>query len=192
MPNPLQVISGWEIGQLAALVHKIGEPNARLLLQGSVSLTLVVPPVITIDRTKPFDPAEFIDKGWKIEEEDERSLVLTEVDLTKTLFETCLREGENRIQGEKKLARLKEAGHIRLDAKVFLTLWQNQHLIPESWKEKIGGNIRYIFFDGTILRRPDGYRYVLYLCWGEGEWRWYYCWLGHDWHAFVPSLVLAS
>jgi len=150
------------------------------------------PTIIPIDRTTPFNPAEFIGKGWKIAEEDERSLALAEVNLDEVLFEDMLNEGETSIKGETKLKRLKGAGHIRLDAKIFLTLWENEQLIPESCKERINGNTRYIFFDGTILLRPGGRRSVLCLCWGGGGWRWDYHWLGLDWDADAPSAVLAS
>ncbi|MFA5967155.1 MAG: hypothetical protein WC805_01375 [Patescibacteria group bacterium] len=150
------------------------------------------PTIIPIDRTVSFSPAEFIGKDWKIAEEDERSLALAEVNLDEVCFESMLNKGEISVKGETKLERLKTAGHIRLDAKIFQTLWENQQLIPESWKEKIDGKTRYIFFDGTILLHPDGSRHVLYLYWYDGEWYWRYSWLGHDWPANDPSAVLAS
>lgn len=148
--------------------------------------------VIMINRFKLFNPAKFIGKGWTIEEQDERSLALTEIDLSKVKFETCLQEGETNIQGEEKLKRLKQADHIRLDAHFFLTLWKNKHLIPESWKEKTNGNTTFIFFDGTVLRGPGGRRYVLCLCWRDGRWDWRCYWLGDVWFAYGPSAVLAS
>ena len=161
--------------------------------------------VITINRTRPFNPAEFIGEGWSIwrgpadgnglegdEEQDERSLKLTEVNFSKVRLETCLKGGESSVKGEEKLKRLKETNCIRLDAKIFQTLWQNQHLIPESWKEKTNGNTTYVFFDGTTLRGPFGRRIVLYLFFRDGKWYWYYCWLEDDWHDNSPSAVLAS
>jgi len=150
------------------------------------------PTIIPIDRTVPFNSAEFIGKDWKIAEEDERSLALAEVNLDEVCFESMLNQGETSIKGEVRLEWLKAAGHIRLDAKIFQTLWENQQLIPESWKEKINGNTRYIFFDGTVLLRPGGYRRVLYLYWDGGEWYWDYCWLAYGWDARNPSAVLAS
>jgi len=103
-----------------------------------------------------------------------------------------LKDGETYVNGEEKLKRLKSAGHIRLDDGVFQVFWKNQHLIPERFKEKTGGNTTYIFFDGTILRGPGGGRYVLYLFWCGGEWFWFYRWLGRGWDANYPSAVLAS
>lgn len=147
--------------------------------------------IIHIDRSQPFDPA-FVGKGWEIAEQDERVLALTEVNLNQIRFETGLESDESWITGEEKLKRLKNAGHLRLDAKIFQTLWQNQSLIPESWKEKINGNTRYIFFVGTVLRSPFGYRYVLYLYWHGGQWYWNCSWLGHYFSVNHPSVVLAS
>jgi len=150
------------------------------------------PTIIPIDRTVSFNPAEFISKSWSIAEEDERSLALAEINLDEVCFESMLNEGETSVKGEAKLERLKAAGHTRLDAKIFQTLWEDQQLIPESWKEKIDGKTRYIFFDGTILLRPGGRRCILCLYWSGGWWSWDSYWLGDGWDANDPSAVLAS
>jgi len=142
--------------------------------------------VMIIDRTTPFNPAEFIGDSWTIEEEDKRSLALTEVDFDEIRLETTLKKGETSINGEEKLKRLEKAGHIRLDAKVFQTLWKDKTLIPESWKKMDGYTI---YFNGTILRGPNGSRCVLCLYWSGGEWRWDYCWLALDWDDCSPSAV---
>ncbi|MFZ0932061.1 MAG: hypothetical protein WAN11_25910 [Syntrophobacteraceae bacterium] len=161
-------------------------------LKNGARLQISAPGILKIDRTKTFDPAGFIGEGWSIVEEDERSLTLYEVDLGSVQFEHMLKDGESRIKGEEKLRRLKKNGFVRLDARIFETLWENQHLIPKTWKEKTNGNTTYIFFDGTILRGPDGYRLVLYLYWRDGRWGWCYYWLGRGWYADRPSAVLAS
>jgi len=150
------------------------------------------PRVISIDRSIPFDPKTFIGNGWSIEEQDERAITLTEIDLTSVMFDSTLEKGEKSIKGEDKLNRLKEkTNRIRLDAGIFKTLWENQILIPEKWKEQTNGNTTFIFFDGTVLRDSDGIRCVLYLCWNDGEWYWDDGWLGSDWNARSPSAVLA-
>lgn len=155
--------------------------NLALLSMGEVMN------MVKIDRTTLFNPVAFIGKDWSIVEEDERALALTEVDLNKVTFETMLRSGEVSVDGEEKIRRLKAAGHIRLDAKVFQTLWENQLLILESWKSK--GNI---YFDGTILHNSAVGRCVLCLCWCHGEWDWHYYWLDDDWYAQNLSVCLAS
>lgn len=145
--------------------------------------------VIPINRFSPFNPEEFIGKkgkGWMIEEEDERSLKLTELDLAKVRLETTLKRGESSVNGEEKLRRLKKLDCIRLDAKVFQALWENKHLIPGDWKGKT------IFFVGTIFRGRHGDRYILALFWGGSAWGWNSYWLDCDWGAHDPSAVLAA
>ena len=49
---------------------------------------------------------------------------------------------------------------------------KNSHLIPEDWKDEMGG-----FFWGTIYRRGSGGRlYVRSLCFHDGGWFWYCIW----------------
>lgn len=150
------------------------------------------PAIISIDRTIPFDPVKFLGQDWGIEEQDERSLSLAQVDLSKVQLVNVLKKGEGWIKGEEKLARLKRAGYLRLDAKIFQTLREDQSLIPDSWKKRTSGNTTFIFFDGTILRGPNGNRGVLSLYWGDGRWDWNSYWLEHGWLADGPSAVLAS
>ncbi len=149
------------------------------------------PRIINIDRSIPFDP-KFIGEGWSIEEQDEKSLALTEINFSEVMFNSTLEKGEKSIKGEDNLKRLKEKNCIRLDAGIFKTLWENQILIPEKWKEKTKGNITYIFFDGTILRSSRGHRSVLCLYWLDGRGYWLCIWLENDWDANAPSAVLAS
>ena len=180
------------LGQVEAIVNKLGGMNGvHRFLSGELAVR-EVGQVIKIDRSQPFDPVKFLDKGWSIVEEDERSLALTEVDLTKVRLETMLRDGETNIRGEEHLKMLKKAGCVRLDAKVFQTLWENQGLIPESWKERINGNILNIHFTGTELLRPEGSRCVLSLYWYYGHWPWNGRWLGRDWNVYDLSVVLVS
>ncbi|TSD02917.1 MAG: hypothetical protein Athens071416_436 [Parcubacteria group bacterium Athens0714_16] len=179
------------MGEMNAIVKKLGgEESARKFLRDE--LIVSGQKIIQIDRSQPFDPAKFIGAGWSIEEQDEKSLALTEVDLTKVVFETTLEKKEKTIKGEDKINRLKEKNVTRLDAKIFQTLWENQNLIPEEWKKKTNGNTTFIFFDGTILRFSLGRRCVLCLCWLGGEWYWFFYWLGGDFDVNFPSAVLAS
>lgn len=169
----------------------------KAVLEGRAKIKMVevkapTPKKIVINRPKPFNSAEFLGAGWTIAEEDERSLALTELDITSVRLEHMLKSGEKWVKGEDKLTRLKAAGHVRLDAAIFLTLWQNQHLIPASWKELTNGNTTFIYFDGTILRCSSGVRCVLCLCWRDGQWYWDVDWLVNEWSADDPSAILAS
>lgn len=161
-----------------------------------------IPPI----RSKPFNPAEFIGAGWSIwrgpadgnglvgeEERDYRSSTLTQLDLSNVQLVTCLKQGESVMTGEERLKRLKTGGHIRLDENAFKAFWENQALIPSRFKERVNGNIQFIFFDGVVLRGPDGRRYTLYLCFSDiGSWHWCYRWLGRVRGVDRPSAVLAS
>ncbi len=163
-------------------------------LKAGARLVSNQPTIITIDRSQPFDLAKFIGPGWFIEEQeqDQRSLALTKVDLAKVELITCLKPGEAQVGGEERLKRLKQDGRIRLDAKIFQTLWENQSLIPGAWKEKMNGNTTYIYFDGTPLRNPRGSRYALCLYWRDGQLDWCYRWLEYGWGSNAPSAVLAA
>lgn len=149
------------------------------------------PKIVKINRGR-FNPAKFIGQGWSIvaDQTDVHSTNLAELDLTKVQHVTMLKDGESRIAGEERLKRLKGSGYIRLDADIFYALWENKYLIPESWKEKVNGNIRYIFFEGTIFRYPDGCRCVLCLYWRDGQWHRHVDWLGLAWRAYGLSAVL--
>ena len=160
---------------------------------------------ISIDRTAPFNPAEFIGAGWSIwkgpadgaglegeEDQDARSLALTTLDVTHLRLETALRGEETSIFGEEKLKRLNAmTGIIRLDAGIFQTFWRNQHLIPERFKAPTNDNTTYIFCDGTVLRSPNGFRCVPYVYWNAGfrEWRWSCDGLGDHFSSNNPSAV---
>lgn len=156
--------------------------------------------ILTIDRTHyPFNPETFIGKGWSFWrgpadsnglegdlEQDEKSLALIKVNPSEILLETQLCPGESYTTGEERLKRLISADRIRLDLGVFKSLWQDQSMIPESWKGKT------TFFDGQTLRGPGGDRYALYLCWYGGRWGWFVYWLSSRRNVAYPSAVLAK
>lgn len=162
--------------------------------------------ILPIDRSKLFNPAEFIGVGWSIwrgpadgkglegeEERDLRSTVLTHLDLNKVQLVTCLKRGERVTTGEERIKRLKADGHIRLDENIFKMFWENQALIPEHFKERVNGNIQFIFFDGIVLRSPRGRRSTLCLFFSNGgSWCWDFDWLDYDRLVGYPSVVLAS
>jgi len=160
----------------------------------------LVPPAmgrfINIDRTlesRLFDPAriKILGQGWKIDEQDERALDITELDITQIRFKHMLRKGESLISGEERWGRLKDisiiSGTIRLDAKILFALLKKPKLIPEWWNEKR------VYFDGTVLRSPEGHRYVLYMyCRGKNSWGWGWTWLEEKRGVDHPSAVLTS
>ena len=147
---------------------------------------------IRINRDTLFDPVQFMHhRGLEIEERDERSVMLEEIDTADIALVSTL-QGEAAIRGEEHLNRLKQAGHIRLDAKVFQTLWENQHIIPEYWQGATN-DPKHIFFDGTILKNEYG-RYVISMYWDvDQRWSWTYCRLDiGGWRAEDLSAVIKS
>jgi hypothetical protein len=147
---------------------------------------------LAVNRSKLFNPAKFIGRGWRIEEQDERSLTLSGVDILNIRLESTLRGDEASITGEENLNRLKASGLVYLDAAIFRFLWDHQYLIPESWKEKTNGSTTNIFFDGTVLLHPLGDRCVIYLYWYNDEWNWECHNLSDDRYPRYVSAVLAS
>lgn len=187
----------WDVLDHIALKKIVDDPitagkQFTAFLKNGGKIIVGEPKVIPVDRTVPFDPATFIGAGWVIVEQDERSLALNWIDLTEVMFETTLDKEEKYVKGEYKLKRLKAMDRIRLDAGIFKTLWDNQHLIPLKWREQTKGDITSIFFDGTVLQNSDGHRYIMLLFWRNGEWHWGNQWLTYDLCVYNQSAVLAS
>lgn len=193
-------------GQLFEIKRQLRQPNGypynlEALRQALQDIIEGIFKYIFIDRSRPFNPAEFVYEGWSIwkgpadgdglsgeDDQDERSLALTKVDMSTISLVTMLKRDGTQVRqarGEEKLRRLREAGYIRLDAKIFQTLWENKEHIPEGWKGE------FVYSDGTILRSPDGGRHVLCLCWLGDKWYWFPRRLVDDWGSGGPSAVLA-
>jgi len=129
--------------------------------------------------------------GWKIEEQDKCSLLLTEIDLNKMSFETCLKEGESWITGEEKLRRHAKAKHVLADAKIGQILFEEKdQKILEYLYKKYG----YSHFElpGTILRSPDNRCYTLYLHKSLDRWDLDYDHFECGRNADFPSLVMET
>ncbi|NQU83475.1 MAG: hypothetical protein HQ536_02075 [Parcubacteria group bacterium] len=166
--------------------------------------------IISIDRTKPFDPVQFIcrvesfvfegkrvshqlsDTKRVIIEQDERALVITELDLNKICLKTMLKNNEISICGKERITRLKNAGHIRLDAKVFQVFCENPNIIPEQWKEKVNGSTSCIHFDGTVIRNRFDVHHTLFLFWDDYQWFWGIEYFDCKTYVGGPSVVCVS
>lgn len=151
---------------------------------------------------KPFDPT-FIGKGWTTwkgpidgnglsgeEDVDPRGLALMEIEISRLLFEACLKKRESSIKGEEKLRRQKLMSIIRLGGNAFLGLWEdyqaNKNNSVLEWLYRTY-KITFLDFMGQVLRDPNGSRGVLFLYRSDGKWNWYYNLLGSDWDASNPS-----
>lgn len=144
--------------------------------------------ILKIDRSVPFDPNTFDDFRrwhssidgvhnlyWEMVDQDEKSLAITEFDIGNIELIQTLKANEFRVMTTEHLDRLKEQEHTLLDLKVFQALWENQSLIPSSWKENVDneGCGDHIHFYGSILK-PQllWYRYSIYLQWFRDKWIW--------------------
>lgn len=197
--------------------YEISLQLARWEKQKIAEAKLAASRVLHIDRSEPFDPAEFMGEGWTIwkgpaggdgltgeEDQDARSLALTEVDLSKIRFEITP-SGE--LNGEGHLKHAKATSRILLDAKILQVILEkirNEELNLECWHEPLGydGGDRQrimLYFFGTILRSPGGSRCVLYLefpTWGNfhaGNREYMnHAWLGIDWNSRVKFIALTE
>jgi len=155
---------------------------------------------------QPFVPAEFLGLGWSLwlgpangsgiegrPAIDERSLALSEVDVASIRFENMLNEedGEISVRGEEKILRLKTAKFIRLDARLGRDLLAEPKHETLVWLYRERG-ITGFDLPGTVLRDPNGNRYVPCLYRNERRWNWNANWLENDWNRSNPSAVQAS
>ena len=180
--------------------NKKGAPLERgALRRDAVSTTVSTRRThLTINRTKSFDPSDFIDHtGWTIwrgpadgsgregeEQQCKEGLALSSIDLAKVRLVTCLKGKEIAVDGEEFIRRLKDGGRPRLDAQVLETLLKNQNFIPNTWKRR-----KKVCFTGTELRTSGGYRYILFLYWDGTQWGSDYEWLNHNFDADTPAAV---
>ncbi len=152
--------------------------------------------IIRIDRSTPFNPVALLGAGWSIwrgpwngtgligaEQNNSESLALTEVDLARIVLKPSLEVGGAIVGGEEFLTQLKNAKSLVLDAKVGQTLYENPHLIPESWKGT------WVNFMGTVLRNDRERRHVMCLLWNGRQWRYREFWLDYDFEACRPAAI---
>ena len=183
--------AGWTNALIKKFCEGDNPGKTRQFLESNCRFVIKGPSALIVDRTTPFDPVKFIGAGWEIVEEDKNTLKLTTVDFSDVRFESGLKEGEQTIDGEEKLKRLKRLG-IRLDAKCGQTLYEEKGQATLRW---LYDTYRITWFElsGTVLRYSDGYRYFLYLRRGDdGSWGWAYLWLDNDRSRDLVSPLLAS
>ncbi len=130
---------------------------------------------IFVDRSQKFTIQNFFDSGWGIDEEDQRSLIRREFDVSRIKLINMLIPAESSISGEDKIERINDLGLVRLDAAVLQKFLENQKKIPESWKITLNGEARCIFFDGTIVKDLiSDRRHTFFIRFNGKEWDWNY------------------
>lgn len=127
------------------------------------------------------------------EEQDVRSLVNDEINLSKISFKDCCKPEENKITGEQRLSRLKEdyPHLIRLDAQFAKALLAEPGQFTLADIRVKYGKTEFDF-PGTVIRDSRGYRYCISLSWNGGVWSCGYVRLRHDSGGRLSSIVLKS
>ncbi len=136
------------------------------------------------------DAKLFIPNGWRVENEDQlvsriRGQLILDTSKIKLYLSSKQQDGKY-IEGNKLRKELASDPVLNANVLDYLLKFENQHLIPEEWKDK------YIFFWGTIYRDSDDNLCVRFLCFNDGAWYWGYSWLGHGFCGSYPAAVLAS
>lgn len=198
-------VGGWN----SALVKKLSTGDNLLYVREFLLGQMQIKPTtedaqrfITINETTiavylgatpklPFDGAEVVEhigEGWVIVEKRADGLYINSRKVTLHLSKR--QKGGKWLKGYELCEEL--TGKPVLNANILDALYENIHLIPEEWKRDENGNIRFIFFWGTIYRASDGNLYVRYLYFSDGAWGRYYRWLGLGWGGLGPAALLAS
>jgi hypothetical protein len=153
---------------------------------------------IPIKRPTIYDLTAFIGKKggigkrpWEMiyAETDNRSTIMESLDISNVRLESMLRGAETIIPPRERIARVKEAGYIRLDTGMFMAYWENKHLIPERYKEKIDGSDCIVCFDGGPIVGPFGEECVFCIYWLGNEWHWSLDWLDGDGKGAVSAVL---
>jgi hypothetical protein len=129
----------------------------------------------------------FVPKGCTVEEHQKGGQF--KWDATKmTLYLSKEQQDGKWIKGNKLREELRAhnpCNYSAFNANLLDYLLKHQHLIPEDWKGK------YVFFWGTVYRRPDGTPCVRCLYCGGRVWLWDVDWLGGGWSDSGPAAVPA-
>ncbi|OGZ70175.1 MAG: hypothetical protein A3F47_01535 [Candidatus Staskawiczbacteria bacterium RIFCSPHIGHO2_12_FULL_38_11] len=125
---------------------------------------------IFIDHCKPVNLAKFAGNGCVIEEQNERALAFTTVDLAKIKLMPTFSHWQRNVTGEENLRNMEEANYILLGFNFFQYFWEYQHIIPETWKEKVKSRNRHIYFPGSVIKLADDSRCILGMLFYCGRW----------------------
>ncbi|MBI5420985.1 MAG: hypothetical protein HZA35_01590 [Parcubacteria group bacterium] len=144
---------------------------------------------MSIEHLIDFDANPHVPNGWSVVEHKKGGIL--KWDPAKVKFHLSRNQRGNKSIVGNELRKELEKQPV-YNANMLDFLYAKQELIPEEWKKDENGNIRFIYFWGTIYRDSDGFLYVRYLCFRGGQWDWRYRWLDDDWRSRFPALVSAS
>lgn len=177
--------SGWTNDDIKRLCEGDILTNVLRVLRGCASIT-VIEHVINC-YSEPFNPWD--KEGWTIEGHRRGGNLKFDPKQIKFFLTRDQRAGKT-VEGSK--LRKELAGKDILKANVLDYLLAHPEIIPDEWKTDENGDIRCIFFWGTIYRNSGGNLFVRYLYWNDNRWSWNYLGLGFDWYGFHPAAVLAA
>ena len=155
------------------------------LNQTTIAVNLAATPKLPFDGAKV---EQHTGEGWVIIEKRADGLYINGRKVTLHLSKRQM--GGKAIGGHDLREEL--TGKPVLNANILDALYENPHLIPEDWKTDADGNIRYIFFWGTIYRDSGDGLCVRYLYFRDGVWDRHYYWLDRVWFGHDPAALLAS
>lgn len=172
-----------------AKIKPVAENAARVVTinETTIAVNLGAAPKL------PFDGAEIeshIGENWVIVEKLADGLYVNGRKVN--LYLSRRQQGGKHLTGYE--LREEVTGKPVLNANLLDALMDNLHLIPENWKKDDNGNIRYIFFWGTIYIYRDAYgdRYVRCLYFDGGRWVSRCDRLDYDWSSSYPAALRAS
>ncbi|HEY4525318.1 MAG TPA: hypothetical protein VJL39_03050 [Candidatus Paceibacterota bacterium] len=188
-------------GVLADAFDEKADLSDREAIRAAMKLPPLVALPVLIKPVRPFNPVDIFGDGWTIwrgpadgkglegeEERDERSFTLTELDVGLVEPSVILRNRESYTTSAEQIARIKaeKAEHVRLDPSFAVALRNEPEKYPDVWKGKA------IFWDGLVLRSPDGRQYALYSFWDDSRVELNYRRLGFSRDVDDLSALLAS
>lgn len=136
------------------------------------------------------DAAPFVPIGLNYREEDQlpnRVKGIFAWDPTKVkLYLSKEQEGDKHIIGKDLRKELASQPVLNANPLDYLLKPENQHLIPEEWKDKA------VFFWGTVYCNSSGNLCVRYLYWHDGRWDCGFRWLDRDFVSSGPAALRAS
>lgn len=112
------------------------------------------------------------------------------LDFSKLNFYLTEKQKNGSINGHE--LKKKQNNKKVLNACVLDYLLENPNLIPEDWKKDANGNIRFVYFWGTIFRSSRGVLYVRCLYFRGGKWQAFCSWLDCGFDGNDPAVVSAS
>ncbi len=194
-PSDPRFISREAVGRLldgtlgkSVLVTAVEPDDAPVLMWRKVNTTTIE---VNLDAPPnlPFTGAEVEwttpgQTGWvKVEKKDGNLYV---ADCEVNLFLT-----DSQKSGSTKGHNVRESLQDKavLHPNILDAIFENQHLIPESWKQNEYGETLFIYFWAVGFRGSVRNLCVRFLRWSGSRWYWLYDYLEIDWRAYGPAAV---